>query len=120
MAGASYRDLDVWKMAMGLAKNIYQATEAFPKSKTYGLAAQMRRATVSTPSNIAEGWGRTRNEYIHFVTIAHGSGCELETQVILAQNLGFISEEILTTLLADLSSINRMLKALVKSLKKTL
>lgn len=79
---------------MKLAENIYKATEAFPKTETFGLVSQMRRAAVSVPSNIAEGYGRRSNrEYLQFYSIAYGSLLELETQMILSARLGFIKKE---------------------------
>lgn len=84
----SYRGLLVWQKAMDLATMVYHLTEPFPKREVYGLAAQLRRAGVSVPSNIAEGYGRgSRREYLQFLTIAQGSLKELETQVLLAERL---------------------------------
>ena len=88
----SYKALVVWQKGMGLAKQVYQLTETFPASEKYGLVAQMRRAGVSVPSNIAEGQARrSRREFIQFVSHAEGSAAELETQLILSTELGFCS-----------------------------
>lgn len=117
MAIQSYKDLDVWKQSIQFAELVYQSTKDFPKSETYGMMSQMRRASVSIPSNIAEGWGRGTKEYLHFLVIALGSSCELETQIILSHRLGFIGQEISSTLDKKVADISRMLKALRKSLK---
>jgi len=86
----SYRDLMVWQKAIELAVLAYRLTEGFPRREIYGLASQMRRAGVSVPSNIAEGYGRaSRREYLQFLSIAQGSLKELETQTILAEKLAF-------------------------------
>ncbi len=90
----SFKDLIVWQKSMLLAENIYKVTEDFPKNETFGLISQMRRASVSIPSNIAEGYGRKSNrEYVQFFSIAYGSLLELETQMILSSRLGFIKKE---------------------------
>ena len=84
----SYRDLIVWQKGIELVMEIYRATDLLPKTEQYGLAAQMRRAAVSIPSNIAEGYTRKhRQEYLQFVRIAFGSGAELQTQLIIAKKL---------------------------------
>ncbi len=76
----SYRDLETWQKAMDLVQEIYLETKSFPKEETYGLSGQMRRAAVSIPSNIAEGQGRdSTKEFLHHLSIAYGSLCELET-----------------------------------------
>jgi len=86
----SYRDLKVWRSSIDLTESIYRITSAFPNSEVYGLSSQMRRAAVSIPSNIAEGWGRrSRKDYGRFVLIALGSNDELRTQIVIAGRLGF-------------------------------
>lgn len=88
----SYRDLIVWQKSFDLAKRIYKFSEGFPKNEIYGLTQQIRRAAVSIPSNIAEGYGRQhRPEYRQSLAIAYGSLCELETQYSLAIDLNFVS-----------------------------
>ena len=85
---ASYRDLRVWQSAMKLVLEIYAATRSFPKDETYGLVSQMRRAAVSVPSNIAEGKGRlTDRDRTHFFSQARGSLLELETQILISEEL---------------------------------
>ena len=86
-----YRDLIVWQKAMDLVEAIYRTTAAFPREEIYGLTAQMRRAAVSIPSNIAEGNGRnTTRDYLHFLGMAYGSVKEVETQVLIAERLRYI------------------------------
>lgn len=90
----SFKDLIVWQKAYQLVLKIYKITEAFPKTELYGLASQIRKSAVSIPSNIAEGYGRrSSREYRQFLAIAYGSRCELETQYLLAIDLGFASPD---------------------------
>ena len=97
---------------------IYKMTKRFPKEEIYGLTSQLRRAAVSVPSNIAEGYGRqTTKEYIQALYIAYGSNCELETQVLLSGDLGYIKSDDLEEIKQDISEVERMLKALIKSLE---
>ena len=87
----NYKDLKVWQKAYQLCVKIYKITKRFPKEEIYGLTSQLRRSAVSVPSNIAEGYGRqTTKEYIQALYIAYGSNCELETQILLAGDLGYI------------------------------
>ena len=114
----SYRELLVWQKAMETAQAVYQTTRGFPKEETYGLTSQMRRAAVSVPSNIAEGQGRmTRGEFIQFLGQARGSLMELETQVLLAQQLGFLTPQAAETLLSLTAETGRLLNGLISSLK---
>ena len=114
---AGYRDLKVWQVAMQLATEVYRLSAEFPKHETYGLASQIQRSAVSVTSNIAEGHGRNSNkEFHHFLGIALGSLSELETQLILAQKLGYLTEEIISPALQVSSEIGKMLKGLQKSL----
>lgn len=84
----SYKELIVWQRSIDLVKEVYKLTDGFPKSEIYGLVSQMRRAAVSVPSNIAEGYKRRNlGEYIQFLGIADGSGAELETQIIISKDL---------------------------------
>jgi len=83
----SYKQLEVWKRSIELVKEIYRITDQFPKSELYGLVSQMRRAVVSIPSNIAEGYKRRNlGEYVQFLSIADASAAELETQIIIAKD----------------------------------
>jgi four helix bundle protein len=89
----AFRDLIVWQKAMDLTVEVYRLTERFPKSEVYGLTSQLRRCSVSIASNIAEGSGRgTRKDFASFAGIARGSNYELETQLLLAQRLGYVAE----------------------------
>ncbi|HUK86214.1 MAG TPA: four helix bundle protein [Terriglobales bacterium] len=115
----SYRDLVAWKKAIDLAKTIYRATEQFPRSETYGLTAQLRRAAVSIPSNIAEGQGRqSTGELVQFLGTARGSLFEVETQIVLACDFGFLSEEASEQILAQSTEVARVLQGLIGSLTK--
>jgi four helix bundle protein len=113
----SFKDLKVWQESMGLAKDIYKILETFPKEEKFILCSQMKRAVISIPSNIAEGFRRRHNkEYKQFINIALGSSAELETQLILAKDLGFISSNGLNALITKLDYICRMLVNLSKKL----
>ena len=117
MTVATYRELIAWQRAMDLAAAIYRATEAFPKAEEYGLKTQLRRAAVSVPSNIAEGQGRqTTGEFIQFLGHARGSLLEIETQVLLADRLGFFSEAKTEELLRFCTADARVLNGLITSL----
>ena len=88
-----YKDLRAWQLARRLVKQVYEVTRAFPREERFGLAQQIRRAAVSAPSNIAEGYGRgSLKDYIRFLQTARGSLYEIETQLLLAQDLGFVAE----------------------------
>lgn len=113
----SYKELIVWQKSMGLVTEIYRATGTFPKSEMYGLANQMRRASVSIPSNIAEGYTRKhRPEYIQFLRHAFASGAELETQVTISKNLKFINDIEFKTLYESLTEVMKMLNKLITTL----
>ncbi len=119
MAGKirTYRDLDIWKAGVQLVKDVYKLTEQFPKQEVYGLVSQMRRAGVSIPSNVAEGFRRYHNkEYKQFLYISLGSCAELETQATIARELAYISEDMETALLEKLDHISRMISNLLKKL----
>ena len=114
----AFRDLLVWQKAMDLSVAIYRITDHFPKSEVYGLTSQMRRASVSIASNIAEGAGRSsKRDFCHFVAMAKGSGYELQTQVLLAQRLGYVSTEDTLTLEAASTEVGKMLSGLTAYLQ---
>ena len=114
----NYRELKVWQKSYELCLETYRITARFPKEERYGLTSQIRRAAVSIPSNIAEGYGRkTTLDYVRMLYISYGSVCELETQVLLAGDLDLIEKDELATLQKDIAEIERMLKALIKSLE---
>jgi len=114
-----YTDLLAWQKAMDLVEQTYRLTKAFPKEELYGLTSQLRRAAVSIPSNIAEGHCRKgRREYIHHVSIALGSLGEVETQLLIAQRLGYAGDGNMTGCLAAASETGRILVGLLNSLEK--
>jgi four helix bundle protein len=113
MAIRSYRDLIVWGKAMSLAASVYRLTRLFPKAEEYRISGQMIRAATSVPANIAEGHGRgTRRDYSHFISIAKGSLAELETFLLLADDLGLAPSDRIRTLLAQADEVGRMLTTL--------
>ena len=117
MAG-SFRDLIVWQRAVELSLGIYKFTAAFPHSEQFGLTNQLRRASVSIASNIAEGYGRsTRGEYLLFLGDARGSNCEVQTQLVIAGGLGFGAEPMRLAAEGLCDEIGRMLVVMMKKLR---
>ena len=113
----NYKDLLVWQKGITLVKHIYQVTQAFPAEERYGLTSQMRRAAVSVPSNIAEGQARhTTREFIQFVSHAEGSVAELDTQLIIAIELGYCRNGKAESTLQLVSELRKMLNALRRKL----
>jgi four helix bundle protein len=111
---SSFRDLRIWQEAMDLTVEIYRVTSDFPKHETYGLTSQMRRAAVSVPSNIAEGKGhRSDPEFVRFLLHARGSLLELQTQLLIAQRLEYLTDEKATALSNSGDEIARGLNALI-------
>ncbi len=116
----SYKELIVWQKAIDAVTEIYKSTVSFPREETYGLTSQMRRAAVSVASNIAEGQGRTtRGEFCQFLGQARGSLLELETQIVVAGNLGYFSGETVHLLMERTCEISRLLHRLIQSLQPT-
>ena len=115
----SYRELEVWKEAKKLVAEIYQITKTFPDEEKWCLTQQIRRAAISIPSNIAEGFGRqTDKSFNHFLNISRGSLNEIETQLIIAKELGFIQDENLyNDLLFIIEEESKMINAFAKNLK---
>lgn len=112
-----YQELIVWKKAVAFSVIIYKETENFPEKEKFGLTSQIRRAAVSIPSNIAEGSKRgTIKDYCSFLRIAHGSGAELETQIIISKELDYIDPETFTHLQSDLNEIMKMLGGMLQKL----
>ena len=112
----THKDLNVWKEAMKFAKQIYLLTADFPKEETYGLVSQIRRSAVSIPSNIAEGAARNSSkEFIQFLYIALGSLSELETQLLLSEEIGIIKYSKVEN---NIEQIRKMLVGLIKHLKE--
>jgi four helix bundle protein len=114
----NYKELKVWQKSYQLCLEVYRSTKEFPREERYGLTSQIRRSAVSVPSNIAEGYGRkTTREYIRSLYLAYGSNCELETQTLLSGDLGYMKVQEREKLQKDIGEIERMLKALIKSLE---
>lgn len=117
----SHRDLHVWQKSMELVLLVYKASQHFPREELYGLTAQLRRAIVSVPANIAEGNARaTTRDYAHFLSIARGSLMESETLVLLATRLNYMNNDGSQQLLQLIDEISRMLHALRNRLLETL
>jgi four helix bundle protein len=115
----NYKDLDAWKTGCELTKLIYQVTRQFPKEEMFGLTSQLRRSAVSVPSNIAEGYGRgARSEYARFLKISRGSLNELETQLIISEQLEFLSADQMKNILDILQKSFRILQGLINSVEK--
>ena len=112
----SHKDLLVWQKSMELVTNVYVATRSFPKDEIFGIVSQMRRAAISIPSNISEGYGRLyEKETVKFLSNALGSATELETQMIISKNLSFLPVEEAAVLIMNIQEIIRMLSALIKT-----
>ena len=114
----NYKELKAWQKSYNLCLDVYRTTAQFPREERFGLTSQLRRAAVSVPSNIAEGYGRkTTIDYVRMLYISYGSLCELETQILLAGDLDFISRRDLGPIKEAISENERILKALIKSLE---
>lgn len=115
-----YKKLKVWQDSVALSIQLYTATKLFPHEEQFGLVSQLRRAAISVPSNIAEGSKRgTKKDFISFLRIAHGSGAEIETQLLIAKELHFIEEEEYKKLTILLESIMGMLASFITTLSKS-
>ncbi len=113
-----YRDLIVWQKGIALTVEIYKIVKLLPKDETYGLSSQMRRAAVSIPSNIAEGYARkSTKEYINFLSIAQGSRAELQTQLYICEKLEYINCKQMNLAQTLVDEVGRMLTSLIKSLE---
>lgn len=111
----SYKDLIVWQKALDLVDNIYAVTKKFPKDELYGLTSQIRRAAVSVPSNIAEGYARqSRLELRNYLSIARGSLAEVETQLIIANRQGYLGSDDMNIIIEKHTEVSKMLMALFK------
>ena len=114
----SHKDLIVWQKGIQLCKLDYKVTEKFPKEEIYGLTSQMRRSAVSIPSNIAEGRSRnTTKDFLHFLSFALGSASELETQIEIAKELSFLSEDKYIEVREALTEVSKMTVGLIKKLE---
>ncbi len=115
----SYKDLLVWQKGIEIVKEIYLLCKDLPKEEIYGLQSQLKRAAISIPSNIAEGYGRNYTQnYIQFLRIARGSLLELETQIIISKELDLIHENQFQTIINLITEENKMLNAFIKSISK--
>ena len=116
----SFRDLAVWQKAMTLVERCHRASERFPRDERFGLTTQVRRAAVSIPSNIAEGFCRRgRASYVNHLSIALGSEAELETQIEIARRLGYLLPADADVMIDDLQEVGRMLNGLITSLERS-
>jgi four helix bundle protein len=114
----SYQDLKAWQEAMNLAEECYKVTKQFPKEETYGITSQIRRASVSIPANIAEGYGkRTRGEYLQFLYIAQGSLKELETHLLLSIRVKLAVADNINPVLTQCKLVGKILLGLIRSLE---
>lgn len=121
MNTSDYKSLEVWKKSILLCKEVYLLTRKLPKEETYVLSDQMRRAAISIASNIAEGQGReSKKEFLKFLSISRGSLCELETQCIIAIEIGLLNDEDVSEILSLCSEIGKMIRALANYLSKQL
>jgi four helix bundle protein len=112
----NFRELIVWQKAMALALEVYKLTRSFPKEEAYVLTSQVRRAAVSIPSNIAEGHARQGREYANFLSIARGSAAEVETQLLLAAQLGYLKPCEIEVALGLLTEVRKMSAAIVNKI----
>ena len=118
--GKSYRDLVAWQKAIEFVECVYGNTRSWPREEIYALTSQLRRAAVSVPSNIAEGQGRTSSkEFLHHLSMARGSLLEAETQIIIAQRLGYLAESGANDLLARADETSRLITGLSRSLQSS-
>ena len=117
MSVQSYKDLVAWQKAMDLAELVCQVTADYPRHEVYGLGSQSRKAATSIPSNIAEGQGRrSTREFLHHLSIAHGSLCELETQILLGARLGYLREDQCGGVMSLGREVGRLVNGLYNSL----
>jgi four helix bundle protein len=114
-----YQQLHVWQLAMDIVDAVYRITTTFPKDERFGLTQQLRRAAISVPSNIAEGYGRShRGDYLHHLSIANGSLYEIETQLQIAHRRQYITTEDLATIFELSTRVGQMLAKLKQSLQR--
>ena len=115
----TYKDLLIWQKGIEIVKEVYLLCKELPKEELYGLTSQIKRSSVSIPSNIAEGWGRNYTKsYIQFLKYSRGSLLELETQIIIAKELDFISTEMFAKIQNLITEESKMLNAFIKSIDK--
>jgi four helix bundle protein len=120
VASQDFRDLELWKQGIGLVKQLYLLTASFPSDERYGLTSQIRRAAVSVPANVAEGQSRLhRGDFVHHLSIARGSLAELETHIIIAESLGFLSADQTGPVVKAIHDLRRMTHGLIASLSRS-
>lgn len=114
----TYKDLIVWQKGIELVNEIYVVTRIFPKEEMFGLTNQLRRAAISIPANIAEGWGRSSTKnYVQFIKISLGSLFELETLIIIAKDQNYLEEQIMNKISVEITEIGKMLNKLIRNLE---
>ena len=114
----THKDLLVWKTSIELVTVVYELTKSFPEEEKFGLTNQLRRVAVSIPSNIAEGDARnSKKEFVRFLSIALGSSAELQTQLLISKNLGYLSEQ--NKLILEFEAVSKMISGLIRSVNKT-
>ena len=117
----NYQELNIWKRSVEIVIEIYNTSKNFPKEELYGLTSQIRRASVSIPSNIAEGFNRYHNkEFRQFLYVSLGSCAEVETQLFIAQRLNYVDQEKAPKLIKELGEIGKMINNLIKKINNTL
>jgi four helix bundle protein len=120
MPTTAFSDLRVWQESMDLVVDVYRVTRTFPRDELFGLVSQMRRTAVSVPSNIAEGKGRSsRNDQVHFFLNSRGSLLELETQVLIAEKLGYLGTDVAPGIRARIQEAERLLNGLINAFRMT-
>jgi four helix bundle protein len=113
----SYTDLKVWQKSMDMVDEVYRVVLKLPEDEKFGLTSQLRRAAVSVPSNIAEGYGRiTTKEYVKFLAIARGSSSEVETQLLICKRLNYLTDTDIETAMSLICEIGKMISAMINKL----
>jgi four helix bundle protein len=114
-----HQRLEAWRKSIELVTDVYKSSEHFPKEERYGLTGQIRRAAVSIPANIAEGAGRrSQKEFAHFLSNSQGSASELETELIIANRLGYLDEATFAKLMSQIERIGRLITGLARHLSR--
>lgn len=114
-----HQKLEAWSKGVDLVVDLYKATDRFPKEERFGLTSQIRRAAISVPSNLAEGAGRhSRKEFGYFISNAQGSASELDTELIIAHRLGYLSESAFAELMSKLQRIGRLITGLSRQVRQ--
>ena len=116
---STYKDLIVWQKSIALVISVYSLTKKFPNDEKFGIVAQINRAIVSIPNNIAEGWGRESSKnYVQFLRIARGSLMEIETLILISKNLDYINEQDYIDLTKQIDEVGKILHGLIKSVQQ--